>query len=100
MPNPVLLAAGELAKLARLNAYCANERAVNGYILRLTRIDEQRRLIVARRDRPPSLEEITLVAQAAGAPLDCEPVLTYLSVTATDRPYQRLPAMVVGWREA
>ena len=95
----ILIVAEEMAAAVTANAQIQVERRAAGFFLRLTRIDGQRRLVVARRDRQPSLEEMTAIAQAAGAPALCEPIATFASMTAQDGTVTRLPGLVVGWRQ-
>lgn len=97
--NLVLTAAAELAVETAGRLHTRADRMIGGYYIRLTRIDCQYRLVLARHDYPPSADEMTAVCQAAGGPVDVEPVQTMCTVSSQDGAYRRLPALVAGWRQ-
>ena len=95
----IVMVVSEMAAAVAANEFCKVERRAAGFFLRLTRIDGQRRLLVARRDRQPSADEVLALAQLAGAPALCEPIPTFATTTAQDGTVTRLPGLVVGWRQ-
>ena len=87
------------AQIAALAGDGYGERTTGGYYIRLTRINLARRLIIGRRDRAPSYDEIEAIGLAAGAPAGCEPQSTICTITTQDGSIVRLYAVVIGWRQ-
>ncbi len=76
------------------------EKTGDGFHLVLLKRHEARHLIVARLDRPPSVDEALEIGKAAGVPVGSDPRPGCKWLQAGDLPAKRLATLEFTWREA